>query len=232
MTNRQPIVAIDGPAGSGKSTVAQRVARAAGLQFISSGSLYRAVALCALRQGEAMARERLIDLAAALQIRFSTDADGTVRAWVDAEDVTEALRRPEVEQIAAVVATIPEVRAHLVAKLQAYGRGGGLVMEGRDIQTVVFPDAEIKVFLTASPEIRAKRRWSELRAKGTPVEFQQVLGEVNARDGKDVRREADPLRAAPDAIRIDTDTMTIDAVVARILRLIDDWRVAAGGGHP
>jgi len=227
MTGRQPIVAIDGPAGSGKSTVAQLVSSRAGLQFISSGALYRAVALRALRRRVTAAdRERLIELAATLNARFATDADGTVRVLLDGEDVTEALRQPGVDQIASAIATIPALREQVVAKLREYGRENGIVMEGRDIQTVVFPGAEIKLFLTASPEERARRRWRELTAKGESLNYREVLADVRARDRRDEEREASPLRAAPDAICIDTDAMTIDQVVECILRIIDAWRHA------
>ena len=225
MTTRQPIVAIDGPAGSGKSTVAQCVARRAGLQFISSGVLYRATALRALRGGVPAAdRARLIELAATLNARFSMDAGGNMRIALDGEDVTDALRQPGVDQVASAIAVIPELRAHIVAKLQAYGREGGIVMEGRDIQTVVFPDAEIKIFLTASPEERARRRWKELTEQGESVQYSEVLADVRARDRRDEEREASPLRAASDAVRVDTDTMTIDQVVDCILRMVDAWR--------
>lgn len=225
MTTRQPIVAIDGPAGSGKSTVAQLVARRAGLQFISSGALYRAVALRALRAGMSAAdRARLIELAATLNARFSTDTDGKIRIALDGEDVTGALRQPGVDQVASAIAVIPELRAHIVAKLREYGREGGIVMEGRDIQTVAFPDAEIKIFLTASPEERARRRWRELTEKGESVQYSDVLADVRARDRRDEEREASPLRAAADAVRVNTDAMTIDQVVDCILRIIDAWR--------
>jgi len=227
MSTRRPIVAIDGPAGSGKSTVAQLVARRAGMQFISSGALYRAAALCALRAGvTATDRARLVELAAALNVRFSTDADGTVRACLDGEDVTEALRQPGVDPVASAIATIPALREHVVAKLRAYGQEGGIVMEGRDIQTVVFPDAEIKVFLTASPEERARRRWKELTAHGESLSYSDVLADVRARDRRDEEREASPLRAAPGAICVATDGMTIAQVVECLLRLIDAWRRA------
>jgi cytidylate kinase len=224
---RRPIVAIDGPAGSGKSTVAQRAACRAGLQFISSGALYRAVALRALRRGVTAAdRERLVELAATLDARFSTDPDGAMRVALEGEDVTEALRQPGVDQIASAIAIIPELREHVVAKLRDYGREGGIVMEGRDIQTVVFPDAEIKIFLTASPEERARRRWKELTAKGETLSYGDVLADVRARDRRDEERQASPLRAAPGAIRVETDAMTADQVVECILRIIDAWRGA------
>ncbi len=225
MTTRQPVVAIDGPAGSGKSTVAQLLARRAGLQFISSGAMYRAVALTALREGTAaMSPERLAAIAAALPIRFTTDAAGTVRTWLGDEDVTDALRRTDVTEVAAVIAKIPAVRAHLVARQRAYGAEGGIVMEGRDIQTVVFPDAEIKVFLDASAEERATRRWKELRAAGSPESYATVLADVRARDRSDRERAVAPLHAAPDAITLNTDGLSIDAVVAKLQEIVEAWR--------
>jgi cytidylate kinase len=224
-TPRAPIVAIDGPAGSGKSTVARLVAARAGLQYINSGAMYRAVALAALRAGiDAGDADRLADLTAVLPIRFTTDLDGRVRTWVDEEDVSAAITTPEVSQRASQVAVIPAVRAHLVARQQAYGRDGGIVMEGRDIQTVVFPDAEIKVFLTASPEERAARRWRELSATGEAADRDAVLAAVIDRDRRDAERDVAPMRAASDAVLVDTDGCTIDEVVACLLRLIDAWR--------
>ncbi len=222
---RQPIIAIDGPAGSGKSTVAMQVARQAGLQFISSGAMYRAVALCALRDGvSALDRDRLIAIAASLDVRFFTDAAGEVHTLLGNEDVTEALRRPDVAQIASVIATIPELRAHLVRKQQELGRRGGILMEGRDIQTVVFPDAEIKIFLTASAEERARRRWKELKVTGAGGGFAEVLEDVRARDRRDEERAASPLRAAPDAVHVNTDGLTLAQVVDCLLRIIAAWR--------
>ena len=224
MSVREAVLAIDGPAGSGKSTVAQEVARRAGLQFISSGALYRAVALRALRAGvPATDRARLIELAETLRMRFTTDPDGKIRAFLDGEEVTEALRQPGVEQIASTLAMIPELRAHIVDRLRDYGREGGIIMEGRDIQTVVFPDADIKIFLTASDEERARRRWKEITANGETLSYNQILANVRARDRRDEERAASPLRAAPDAVHIDTDKMTIDQVVHCVLHIIDIW---------
>jgi len=225
MTPRLPIVAIDGPAGSGKSTVAQRVARRAGLQFISSGALYRATALRAVRLGvPATDQARLTALATDLPVQFTTDVDGTVRTFLDGDDVTAALRDPGVGQIASAIAVIPALRAQIVARLRALGRDGGLIMEGRDIQTVVFPDADVKLFLTASAEERARRRWQELTGAGESVTFGAVLDEVRARDARDEGRDASPLRAAPDAILLDTDGLTIDQVVDCILQILAAWQ--------
>lgn len=220
-----PIVAIDGPAGTGKSTVAKLAAERAGLQFISSGSMYRAVALYALRQGIPVTdQEQLVALAAGLQFQFTTDAAGVIHTVVNGEDVTEEIRRPEVGELASSVATIPELRALLVAKQQEYGQHGGVVMEGRDIQTVVFPHADIKVFLTASAEERAKRRWTELAARGVSVDFAEVLAEVQTRDRRDAERDASPLRAADNAIFLDTGGKTIEQVVDCLLQLIHTWQ--------
>lgn len=218
-----PIIAIDGPAGSGKSTVAALAARKAGLQFISSGSMYRAVALQALRGGVMLAnREAIIALAAALDISFTTEIDGTIRTFIGAEDVTEALRAPAVGQISSVIAAIAEVREHLVDKQREYGTDGGIVMEGRDIQTVVFPDADVKIFLDASVAERARRRWKELRAKNVAVSYAEVEQEVKTRDQQDCERDASPMRAAGDAVILDTDGRTIDQVVDDIVQLIRD----------
>ena len=223
--SRQPIVAIDGPAGSGKSTVARLVALRAGLPFISSGAMYRAVALCAMREGVSAAdRGRLVQIAAALEFRFVTEPCGVMRTFIDGEDITETLQQPSVAQVASAIATIPPLRAELVAKQQAYGRQGGVVMEGRDIQTVVFPDADIKIFLTASPEERARRRWKELVARGESHLYAAILQEVRERDHRDETRAASPLRAAPDAICIDTDHLGIEQVVEYVLAIIHAWR--------
>ena len=217
-------MAIDGPAGSGKSTVAQLAARRTGLQFISSGAMYRAVALVARRREMPVSDHAgLVALAQSLDFTFTTDANGVVHTLVHGEDVTEALRDPEVGEIASAIAKLPELRASLVAKQQAYGREGGIVMEGRDIQTVVFPDADIKVFLTASEKERARRRWNELITRGETIDFSDVLAEVCARDRADSQRAASPLRAASDAIYINTDGLTVTQVTDALVRLIDTW---------
>lgn len=226
MQRREPIVAIDGPAGSGKSTVAKRVAERTGLQFISSGAMYRAVALTAIQRGiSADAEALLVDIAAQLQFHFSTDMQGIVHVAIDGNDVTIALRDPCVSEMSSRIATIPALRQQLVRAQQQYGRQGGIIMEGRDIQTVVFPKAEIKVFLIASEEERARRRWKELMVMDDTIDFHQVLRDVQLRDQRDAQREASPLCAAPDAIIVDTDTLTIEQVVDYIVLLIHNWRM-------
>jgi cytidylate kinase len=197
------VVAIDGPAGSGKSTVARAVARALGLPYLDSGAMYRAVGLMTLRGGGAASEE-----ARALEIELGE------RVIANGEDVTEAIRAPEVSEAASKVATNPRVREALVRKQRELLAGGDWVVEGRDIGTVVAPDAAVKVFLTASPEERARRRAAEL---GTEVET--VLRDQALRDAQDATREYSPLELAPGAVELDTTGLTVDEVVARIVEL-------------
>jgi cytidylate kinase len=194
------IVAIDGPAGAGKSTVARAVARALGFTYLDSGAMYRAVALASLR-----GRDDVSELDIGLD-------NGAVR--LAGEDVTHLIRTPEVSQAASEVAARPEVRSALVAKQRELMSHGNWVAEGRDIGTVVAPDAELKVYLTASPEERARRRAAEL---GLPVE--QVLADLADRDERDAGREHSPLRAADDAVEVDTTGLSIDEVVEKIAGL-------------
>lgn len=225
MTHRLPIVAIDGPVGSGKSTVAKLAAHRSGLQFISSGAMYRAVALRARQEDIALDEEtRLAELARRLTFRFTTDVDGLDHTFLDGEDVTHALRHQEIAEGASVVATLPAVRQALVDKLRSYGVDGGIVMEGRDIQTVVFPDADLKIYLHAGAEERARRRRQEHAARGEHTDLQQVLDDVIARDKRDSERTCAPLKAADEAIRVDTDGRTVDEVVECLVQLIETWR--------
>jgi CMP/dCMP kinase len=202
------VVAIDGPAGAGKSTVARAAARALGFTYLDSGAMYRAVGLMAQRHGGA-ASER----AEELEIRLGD------RVLVNGEDVTEAIRTPEVSEAASKVATNPAVREALVKKQRELLSNGDWVAEGRDIGTVVAPDAAVKVFLTASPEERARRRAEEL---GTDT--QTVLKDQTLRDAQDMEREHSPLMAAPGAVELDTSDLTIDEVVDRIVDLVDRVR--------
>jgi cytidylate kinase len=194
------IVAIDGPAGAGKSTVARAVARALGFTYLDSGAMYRAAALATLRGR---------DDVTGLDIQVGNGA-----VHLDGEDVTDAIRTPDVSDRASQIAARPEIREALVAKQRELMSRGDWVAEGRDIGTVVAPDAELKVFLTASPEERARRRADEL---GLPVE--QVLAEQGERDERDTSRRHSPLRAADDAVEVDTTGLGIDEVVARIAEL-------------
>jgi cytidylate kinase len=197
------VVAIDGPAGAGKSTVARAVARALGFTYLDSGAMYRSVALAAVQRGRPPA-------AVAPELRIELGD----RVLVDGRDVTDELRTPEVSEAASVAAADPNVREAMVAEQRRLLAGGDWVAEGRDIGTVVAPDADVKVFLTASSQARAHRRASELGADAA-----QVLAEQTIRDERDTSREHSPLQAAPDAETIDTTDLTVDEVVERIVRL-------------
>ena len=237
-SERRPIIAIDGPAGAGKSSVAQAVARRLGLTYIDTGAMYRAVALHALRQGVAVDDGLALEqLAAALQMEFRR-TNGEQHLSVNGEDVESAVRDPQVGAASSPVSAVPGVRHHLTAAQQAMGRDGGVVMEGRDIGTVVFPDAEVKVFLTASPAERARRRYEQWRAEGRqdvpPVE--QIEREIAERDLRDSTRADAPLRRAADAVELQTDGMTKDEVVQAIVDLARCraralHRAGGGGGR-
>jgi cytidylate kinase len=215
-----PVVAIDGPAASGKGTVAQRVARALDFHYLDSGSLYRLVALKALRSavdpdaGDAVAR-----LAGALAADFSQD-----RVQLEGRDVTDALRDEAVSAAASRVAVHPAVRSALLERQRAFRLPPGLVADGRDMGTVVFPDAPVKVYVTASAQERAKRRQRQLAEKGIDVNIQGLLRDIQDRDARDKARAAAPLLAAADAMILDTTDMTIEAAVAAVLA-----RVRAAG---
>ena len=202
------VVAIDGPAGAGKSTVARESARALGFTYLDSGAMYRAVGLMTNRHG-GPAAER----AAELEIELGD------RVLANGEDVTDAIRTPEVSEAASQVATDPAVREALVRKQRELLAGGDWVAEGRDIGTVVAPDAEVKVFLTASPEERARRRAEEL---GTDVET--VLRDQALRDAQDRDREHSPLKLAPGAVELDTSGLSVEEVVRRVVQLVDEKR--------
>lgn len=213
------VIAIDGPVGAGKSTVAARTAERLGYLYVDSGAMYRAVALCAEEQGIALNDvHRLEGTVRGLRIDLERGSGG-MRVLVDGRDITQAIRSPGMSQAASVVATLPAVRRLLVAQQQRLGQAGGVVMEGRDISTVVFPDAELKIFLDASPEVRARRRFEQQQALGTPTRLEQTREEVRQRDLRDQQREASPLRRAPDAVYLDTTALTIDEVVEVVVRL-------------
>ena len=213
------VVAIDGPVGAGKSTVAREVARALGYLYIDTGAMYRAVAWAARQRSIPWEDEGAASsLAATLPIRLEA-TDAAPRVLVDGQDVTTAIRSPEMSTGASVVSTHPGVREALVRQQQQMGAVGGVVMEGRDIGTVVFPHAELKVFLDASVEERAHRRHAELQARSVDQSLDQVIAEVAARDERDRNRAVAPLQQAPDAVAVNTDGSTIPEVVARIVGL-------------
>jgi cytidylate kinase len=214
------VIAIDGPVGAGKSTVAKLVARKLGYLYVDTGAMYRAVALKALRLGMDINDPIVMAmLAEATDIQLQQQEDGSVRVFLDGEDVTEAIRTPEVSEASSIVSAHEGVRKVLAERQKAMAKLGGVVMEGRDIQTVIAPDAEVKIFLTASLEERAKRRWLELQQKGISVSYEDVLQEVKERDERDKSRAIAPLKKAPDAVEIDTTQMTPEDVANKIVEL-------------
>lgn len=208
-----PVIAIDGPTASGKGTVAARVAAALGFHYLDSGALYRLVALAALEQGlSADNGDGLGAVANRMQPRF---ANGRIE--LDGRDVTEAIRTEEVSRMASRVAVHPAVRTALLGLQLGFRRAPGLVADGRDMGTVVFPSAQLKVFLTASVEARAERRYKQLIEKGLTANMRDLLADLRVRDERDSTRTTAPLRPAEDAYRLDSSTLSVDEVVAQIL---------------
>ena len=225
----QLTIAIDGPAGSGKSSVARRVATLLGYLYLDSGAMYRALGLKALQQSvrlddesrlEALARETHIELRAPTPEHEAAGAKNCV--FLDGRDVTKGIRTSEVALAASRLATIAGVRRVLVAEQQRAGAGGGIVMEGRDIGTIVFPKAELKIFLDASPEERAERRWKEHQEKGDKMTLAEVFDEVVDRDKRDRERKVSPLVRATDAVLVDNTAMGIEETARLIVMLAQE----------
>lgn len=226
---RRPIVvAIDGPAGAGKSTVSKRLTSLLGYRLLDTGALYRSVALLAKRSGVSYAdAAALAAIAAGLDVEFRLDGM-TNRVFLAGEEVTAAIRTPETSEGSSIVSAIPEVRAALLELQRALAGKGGVVAEGRDVGTVVLPDAGAKFFLTASDEVRARRRVEELRAAGIEAMYDETLAEIRRRDDRDSSRAAAPLTCAPDAIVVDSSVLTIDEVVERMVEIVRERERAAG----
>ena len=213
-----PVIAIDGPSGSGKGTVARRVAEALGWHLLDSGALYRLTALAASRSAKGKASEgELAQLAAGLDVRFGTDAAGHEQVWLEGEEVTAAVRSEECGRLASQAAALPRVRQALLGLQRGFRRAPGLVADGRDMGTVVFPDAALKVFLTASAEERARRRYKQLKDKGIDVSLPALSQHIEARDKRDSERTVAPLCAAEDARLLDSSNLTIEEVTRIVL---------------
>jgi cytidylate kinase len=220
------IVAIDGPAGAGKSTVARRLAARLGYLYLDTGAMYRAVALAAGRAGVALDdADGLAALAASLRLEFIPDAERP-RLLLNEEDVSEAIRTPDISSASSRVSCWRGVREAMVAQQRRLARKGGVVMEGRDIGTVVFPNARVKIFLTASVAERARRRALELEKQGVGVDLDRVCCEVAERDRRDMEREISPLARAADAVEFLTDGLTADEVLEALERLVREREAA------
>jgi cytidylate kinase len=215
------IVAIDGYSSCGKSTIAKALAKHAGYTYVDTGAMYRATALYAKRAGVAEALEQIIPQLKNIEIGFIQTPNGQ-HVTLNGEDVEAYIRTLEIGNLASQISTIKEVRAFLVAKQQAMGEKKGIVMDGRDIGTVVFPNAELKLFLTASPEVRAERRFKELKAKGENPVFEDVLRDTNDRDYRDTHRAESPLRQADDAVVVDNSHMTQEEQMEHIINVFNE----------
>ena len=215
-----PVVTIDGPSGSGKGTISRALARHLGWHLLDSGALYRLVAVAGMTGGAAPEDSaRHAQLAAAMDVRFGSASDGGERVWLDGRDVTADIRAETAGQGASRVAAWPEVRAALLERQRSFARPPGLVADGRDMGTVVFPAAPLKIFLTATPEERALRRYKQLKDKGSDVSLPALSREIAERDSRDQTRQVAPLRPAPDACVIDSTRIEVAEVVRRVLEL-------------
>ena len=213
-----PMITIDGPSGSGKGTIAQRLAEQLGWHLLDSGAIYRVLALAALHHGVALDDEEgLVPLAAHLDVQFVTNSQKQIRTILEGEDVSGSIRTEEVGAAASKVAAYPRVREALLRRQRAFRQLPGLVADGRDMGTVVFPEAPVKIFLTATAEERANRRYLQLQSAGASANLAQILADVQARDDRDMNRATAPLRPAEDAKVIDSSALSIDEVLSVIL---------------
>lgn len=226
--NKPFSIAIDGPAGAGKSTIAKALAVALDAMYLDTGAMYRAFGLAMLRMGVDINDADAV-ASHADKLDISVDyVNGAQRIYIGDEDVTDAIRAPEISEAASATSAVPEVRVAMVALQRRIAEGHNVIMDGRDIGTVVLPDATLKIYLTASAEERARRRCLELKEKGTPQPYEQVLKEIEARDWRDTHREASPLKVAEGAVVVDTSEMTLEESVAA-LRELAEKRVKQNG---
>ena len=215
------VVAIDGPAGAGKSTVAKLAAKELGYTYIDTGAMYRAVAWKTLQQKADVTDALILDVVRDIDVRLAYQ-DGVTQVFVDGQDITGEIRTPEVSHIVSQVAALGPVREKMVDLQRRMATEGGVLMDGRDIATHVLPDADVKIFLTASIEERAQRRWKEMKEKGYDMSLEELQKDIAARDKADSEREISPLVQADDATLLDTTGLSIDEVVARILAMCSE----------
>ena len=219
--DKQYSVAIDGPSGAGKSTLAKALAEELHILYVDTGAIYRTIGCYARRQGvDAADTQAVISLLPQVKISMRFDDQGLQHMLLQNEDVTHEIRLPEMSLYASAVSAIPEVRTFLLEMQRSFARTSSVIMDGRDIGTVVLPDAQVKIFLQADVEIRARRREKELLQRGTPVRFEQVLAEMKERDYNDTHRAAAPLRPAPDAVVVDTSHLDFQQSKERLLEII------------
>ena len=214
-------IAIDGPSGAGKSTLAKRLAGEMGYLYVDTGAMFRAVGLYALRAGKDPADAAAVEALLPAVALTLAHVDGAQHIYLNGEDVSEAIRQEQVGMAASAVAVHPAVRSFLLGQQRAIASTNNVLMDGRDIGTVVLPRANVKIFLTASPEVRAKRRTAELEAKGQTANYEKVLKEIQQRDYQDSHRAIAPLKQAKDAVKVDTSELDIDGVVAAIRKIVE-----------
>jgi cytidylate kinase len=218
MPHSAAVITIDGPGGSGKGTICRLLAQRLGWQLLDSGAIYRVLALAAMHhQIECDDEEALQPLAAHLDVQFSSDEHGNIRITLEGENVSHTIRTQEVADLASKIASLPRVREALLRRQRAFAEEPGLVADGRDMGTVVFPQAAVKIYLTATPEERARRRYLELKEKGFDVNIGDLLSEIQARDERDMNRATAPLKPAADAYMLDSTNKTIEQVLEEVL---------------